>query len=454
MLEIVVLAAGRGTRMRSDLPKVLHTLAGRPLLSHVIDTARALGPSRIHVVVGHGADTVRAAIAADDVECHVQQEQLGTGHAVAQALPHCNPSSNVLVLFGDVPLLGVDTLRELLERVNGTPVMLAAQLEDPSGYGRVIRDDSGDFHAVIEHKDANEAERQVREVNTGVLAAPAAQLADLLAKVTNDNAQGEYYLPDALGLARAQGLSVGVSVTDDPLEILGVNDRLQLEQLERAFQQRQAEALMRDGVAIRDRSRIDIRGELRCGRDVEVDVNVVIEGRVSLGDGVSVGANCVLRDADIGAGTVVNPFCHIESAVVGERCQLGPYARLRPGTDLGAGARIGNFVETKNARFGAGSKANHLAYIGDTELGAGCNIGAGTITCNYDGVNKHRTELGDRVFVGSNSTLVAPVSIASDGFVAAGSVVTKAVQDGELAVGRARQRNIAGWQPPAKREDS
>ena len=453
MLEIIVLAAGRGTRMRSYTPKVLHPLAGKPLVMHVLETARALSPSHIHVVVGHGAEQVSKTVDASDVSTHLQKDQLGTGHAVATALPHCDPDSTVLVLFGDVPLLGTQTLKDLIAQVRGAPVMLAARLDDPTGYGRVIRDADGSFLEVVEQKDGDAAQLAVNEVNTGVLAAPASQLAALLQRVGNDNAQGEYYLPDALGLARGDGLSVAVSVTQDPIEMMGVNDRLQLEQLEREFQQRQAEALMRDGVAIVDRKRLDVRGQLRCGRDVSIDVGVVFEGAVTLEDGVRVGAHCVIRDAHIGAGTDIQPFCHIESARLGSECRIGPYARLRPGTDLGDTARIGNFVETKNARFGIGSKANHLAYIGDSDIGEGSNIGAGTITCNYDGVNKHRTELGDRVFIGSNSTLVAPVSIASDGFVAAGSVVTKTVGDGELAVGRARQRNISGWQRPGKREE-
>jgi len=452
MLEIIILAAGRGTRMRSNLPKVLHPLAGRPLLQHVVDTAAALNPKRTHVVIGHGADQVRDAIAGD-LEFHIQTEQLGTGHAVLQALPHCAPDSTVLVLFGDVPLMNKTTLQQLLPAADHGLVMLAAALDDPTGYGRVLRDTEGEFLGVVEQKDASTAELAIREVNTGVLAGSASLLASLLSRVGNANAQGEYYLPDALGMAVSDGLSVAVMVTEEISDILGVNDRLQLEQLERRYQITRACDLMREGVAIRDRQRIDIRGQLFCGRDVTIDVNTVFEGQVILGDGVSIGANCILKDVEIAAGTVVHPFCHLESAVVGSHCSVGPYARLRPGTVLGDAARVGNFVETKNATLGMGSKANHLAYIGDSKVGEGCNIGAGTITCNYDGANKHPTVLGDRVFVGSNSTLVAPLTIESDGFVAAGSTVTKDINSAQLAVSRARQRNIDGWRRPEKSKD-
>ena len=454
MLEVIVLAAGRGTRMRSNLPKVLHPLAGRPMVAHVVDTAREIGADRIHVVVGHGADEVRAALAADDVVFHEQTEQLGTGHAVQQAIPHCAPDSIALVLFGDVPLLAGETLAPMLEIARQQPVMLATHLDDPTGYGRVLRDDQTQFLSVVEHKDATPAQRAVREVNTGVLAAKASQLADWLAKVGNDNAQGEYYLPDVLQIARDDGWSVAVHVAADANETAGVNDRAQLEQLERTLQEQQALALLRDGVALADRRRIDIRGELVCGRDVFIDVNVVIEGRVVLGDGVRIAANCVLRDSELGDSTEVEPFSYLDGARVGARCRIGPYARLRPGSALDDAARIGNFVETKNAKIGAGSKANHLAYIGDAVVGAGSNVGAGTITCNYDGVNKHRTVLGDDVFVGSNSTLVAPVTIENGGFVGAGSTITKAVAADQLGIGRAKQRNIDGWQRPTKnRED-
>ena len=452
MLEVIILAAGKGTRMRSAIPKVLHTLAGKPLLEHVVATARNLSPTKIHVVVGHGSEQVSAAVSGDDVTCHKQQNQLGTGHAVAQALPQCDPASTVLILFGDVPLMSAKTLRNLLASTTDAPSVLSAHIPDPTGYGRVIRDAHQQFVEIVEEKDASEEQRAVQEVNTGVIAAPASLLTTLLSRVNNQNAQAEYYLPDVLGIAREDGMTVNVVVSEDPAEILGVNNRLQLEELERILQQRLAEKLLLDGVAVSDRRRLDIRGELTCGEGVSIDINVLLEGDVTLGDNVSIGANCVIRDAAIGANTVIQPFSHIERAVIGTDCFIGPYARLRPGTDLGSAVRIGNFVETKNSTLGAGSKANHLAYIGDTTVGEGSNIGAGTITCNYDGANKFPTHLGDGVFIGSNSTLVAPVTIADGGFVAAGSVITKDVLADDLAVGRAKQRNISGWQKPTKEE--
>ena len=450
MLEVIVLAAGRGTRMRSSLPKVLHALASKPMIHHVLDTARALEASRIHVVVGHGAELVSSAIAADDVTTYVQSEQLGTGHAALAAAPHCQPESTVIVLFGDVPLLSSATLSRVIKAAESGPVLLAASVKDPHGYGRVIRDSNGAFERVVEQKDANVEELSVCEVNTGVLAAKSQNLNSWLARVTNDNAQGEYYLPDVLGLAVSDGYSVEVVVTDDEVETQGVNDRIQLEALERSLQIRQAEALMARGVYLSDKSRFDLRGKLDCAEDVSIDVNVLIEGHVSIARGATIEANCVLKDCTIGEGAVVRAFSHIEGATVGPDCQVGPYARLRPGAELSAKAKVGNFVEVKNSHFGEGAKANHLAYVGDAEIGAGSNIGAGTITCNYDGVNKHRTELGENVFIGSNSTLVAPLIVEDNGFVAAGSTVTSPVGQSELAVGRAKQRNIKGWKRPEK----
>ena len=452
MLEVIVLAAGRGTRMRSSLPKVLHALASKPMIHHVLDTARALEASKIHVVVGHGAELVSTAIAADDVTTYVQSEQLGTGHAALAAAPYCQSESTVVVLFGDVPLLSTATLSRVIKAAESGPVLLAASVKDPHGYGRVIRDSNGAFERVVEQKDANVDELSVCEVNTGVLAAKSQNLNSWLARVTDDNAQGEYYLPDALGLAVDDGYSVEVVVTADEVETQGVNDRIQLEALERSLQIRQAEALMASGVYLSDKSRFDLRGELDCAEDVSIDVNVLIEGHVSIGRGAAIEANCVLKDCTIGEGATVRSFSHIEGATVGPDCQVGPYARLRPGAELSAKAKVGNFVEVKNSHFGEGAKANHLAYVGDAEIGAGSNIGAGTITCNYDGVNKHRTELGENVFIGSNSTLVAPLSVEDSGFVAAGSTVTSPVGESELAVGRAKQRNIKGWKRPEKPE--
>ena len=451
MLEVIVLAAGRGTRMRSALPKVLHPVGNKPMVSHVIDTARELNAAKIHVVVGHGGDAVSDAIAANDVSTYSQKGQLGTGHATLAAAPSCGPESTVLVLFGDVPLLSSDVLADVVRIASsGNPVLLAATLDDPTGYGRVVRNVAGDFAKVVEHKDSTAAEREINESNTGVLAAKGSDLLGWLRRVSNDNVQGEYYLPDVLRLAIEDGALVSVVVTDRADEILGVNDRLQLEHIERSFQRQQAQALLSAGVHVADSSRLDIRGSLSCSEDVFIDVNVLIEGDVVIGRGAIIEANCVLKDCVIGEGAQVRAFTHIEGAEVGPDCQVGPYARLRPGAELSAKAKVGNFVEVKNSHFGEGAKANHLAYVGDAEVGAGSNIGAGTITCNYDGVNKHRTELGENVFVGSNSTLVAPLSVEDNGFVAAGSTVTSPVGESELAVGRAKQRNIKGWRRPEK----
>ena len=449
-LEVIILAAGQGTRMKSKLPKVLHPVAGRPLLEHVIQTAQLLEPAAIHVVVGHGSERVREALGDYPLQWVEQTEQLGTGHAVLQAMPAVAEDATVLVLYGDVPLIGVDTLRSLIALAHESPALLTARLADASGYGRILRTAAGELLGVVEEKDATAEQREIDEINTGVMAAPAADLASYLPRVGNDNKQGEYYLPDVLGLAVYEGKTVGSCEAGSELEILGVNDRVQLNQVEREYQRRQGEQLMRAGVSLADAGRLDIRGTLECGSDVSIDINAVFEGRVVLGDGVSVGPNCVLRDVEIAAGSVVHAMSHLQEAVVGAGCNVGPYARLRPGTVLADGARVGNFVETKKANIGPGSKVNHLTYIGDCEMGSGVNIGAGTITCNYDGVNKHLTEIGDSVFVGSNSTLVAPLEIAAGGFVAAGSTVTKPVGDDELAVSRARQRNIQGWQRPGK----
>lgn len=453
-LEVVILAAGQGTRMRSRLPKVLHTVAGRPMLQHVVETALSLQADAVHVVIGHGAEQVREALAQFPLNWVVQSEQLGTGHAVMEALPGIAQDSAVLVLYGDVPLTQADTLRALVAAASATPALLTAKLANPAGYGRILRDEHGALIGVVEHKDATDAQRTIAEINTGVLAAPASLLKTYLPQVGNNNQQGEYYLPDVLSLAVADGLSVASVQAENEIEIQGVNDPLQLSQVEREYQRRQAEALLRDGVCIADPARIDVRGALQCGRDVRIDVNCVFEGVVELGDGVTIGPNCVLKNVTVAADSQIHAMSHLDSAEVGPGCAVGPYARLRPGTRLAAGARIGNFVEVKNTRVGVGSKANHLAYLGDADLGDGVNIGAGTITCNYDGANKHRTELGNNVFVGSNSTLVAPLTVADEGFVGAGSTVTRDVAEGELAVGRAKQRNISGWQQPRKPPES
>lgn len=449
-LEVVILAAGQGSRMRSSLPKVLHLLAGKSLLQHVIDSAQQLSPTAIHVVVGHGADQVRTAFREQALSWIEQRQQLGTGHAVLQALPAIGEGSTVLVLYGDVPLVSAGILQSLVAAAAEAPALMTATVEDPSGYGRVLRDADGAFMAVVEHKDATESERGVREVNTGILAAPASLLHRYLPSVDNSNQQQEYYLPDVLSLAVADGVPVHTASAANPLQVMGVNDQLQLSRLERELQRQRAEALMQAGVRLADPARIDIRGSLECGRDVFIDVNCVFAGEVVLGDGVSIGPNCVLRDSTVGGGSEICAMSHLESASVGSACNVGPYARLRPGTCLGDQARVGNFVETKKANIGAGSKVNHLSYVGDCEMGAGVNIGAGTITCNYDGVNKHITRIGDGAFVGSNATLVAPVEVGAEGFVAAGSTITRPVATGELAVGRGKQRNIQGWTRPGK----
>ncbi|MHA7816483.1 MAG: bifunctional UDP-N-acetylglucosamine diphosphorylase/glucosamine-1-phosphate N-acetyltransferase GlmU [Pseudohaliea sp.] len=445
-LTVVILAAGQGKRMRSSRPKVLHPVAGRPMLAHVLDLARRLEPVRICVVVGHGGDAVRDALAADDVEWVEQREQLGTGHAVLQALPQVREDDGqVLVLYGDVPLLPDAPVRELVAA--GT-ALLTARVADPAGYGRIRRDAAGAFRGVVEDRDASDEERAIDEINTGVLAIHAALLRRYLPAVSNDNAQGEYYLPEVLPLAMADGQVVHTVCTGDSGAVLGINDRLQLASAEREFQRRCAEALLREDVTLADPARLDVRGSLRCGRDVFIDVGVVVEGDVTLGDGVRVGPYCVLRDVSVEAGSELHPFSHLDGARVGADCSVGPYARLRPGTVLADRSRVGNFVETKKAAIGAGSKVNHLSYVGDATLGAGVNVGAGTITCNYDGVAKHHTTLGDDVFIGSNSTLVAPLAVANGGFVAAGSTVTRDVGEDQLAVGRGRQRNIDGWHRP------
>ncbi|GAB5412610.1 MAG: bifunctional UDP-N-acetylglucosamine diphosphorylase/glucosamine-1-phosphate N-acetyltransferase GlmU [Congregibacter sp.] len=451
MLEVVILAAGQGTRMRSALPKVLHPLANQPLLHHVLETARQLSPQRLHVVIGHGADAVRERLDAPDINWIEQKEQLGTGHAVLQAIPSIDVSSQVLVLYGDVPLLRHETLASL---ANNSPALLTAQLDDPTGYGRVVRDHSGELKGVVEHKDASDEQRLINEINTGVLVFPAALLGDYLPRVGNANAQGEYYLPDVLAMAVDEGHCVIALRADEASETMGINDRQQLAEAESLYRKRTADALMREGVSLLDPSRIDVRGRLSCDRDVIIDVNCVFEGEVHLGPGVRIGANCVLKDCSISEGSVIHPMSHIDSASVGEKCNVGPFARLRPGTKLGDNARVGNFVETKNAEVGAGSKINHLSYVGDARLGEGVNIGAGTITCNYDGVNKHHTEFGNNVFVGSNSTLVAPISIGDGGFVAAGSTVTVNVPEEALGVARGKQRNISGWKTPKQRNSN
>ena len=450
-LEVVILAAGQGTRMRSSLPKVLHGVAGKPMLGHVIDTARQLNPARIHVVIGHGADAVRQQLAADDLNFVLQEQQLGTGHAVAQALPFIQ-SEQVLVLYGDVPLTELATLQHLLEKAGPDQLaLLTVLLEDPTGYGRIIRNEAGEVMAIVEQKDASDAQRAIREGNTGILIMPGARMADWMGRLSSNNAQGEYYLTDVIAMAVADGLKVATAQPQDAMEVQGANDRRQLAELERWYQQRAARRLMAQGVTLMDPARFDLRGEVTVGRDVLIDINVILEGRVVIEDEVQIGPNCVIRDSILRKGAVVKASSHLEGAEVGEGADCGPFARLRPGAVLGAKAHVGNFVELKNALMGEGAKAGHLAYLGDAEIGAGSNIGAGTITCNYDGANKHKTVIGEDVFVGTNNSLVAPVTLGSGATTAAGSVITSEVPDAALAVGRARQRNIAGWQRPVKK---
>ena len=436
--------------MRSALPKVLHPVAGNSMLGHVIHSARQLQPRGIHVVIGHGAERVREQLSADDLNFVLQDKQLGTGHAVAQALPALS-AETVLILYGDVPLIEVETLQRLLAKVNDEQLgLLTVTLADPTGYGRIVRDGQGKVEAIVEHKDASDTQKAIKEGNTGILAVPAARLSDWLGRLSNDNAQGEYYLTDVIAMAVADGLVVATEQPHDPMEVQGANDRRQLAELERHYQLREGRRLMAQGVTLRDPARFDVRGEVTVGRDVLIDINVILEGKVVIEDDVQIGANCVIKDSTLRKGAVVKANSHIDGAVLGEGSDAGPFARIRPGTVLEARAHVGNFVELKNARLGEGAKAGHLTYLGDAEVGARTNIGAGTITCNYDGANKFKTVLGEDVFIGSNNSLVAPVDIHAGATTAAGSTITQNVEAQQLAVARARQRNIDGWARPVK----
>jgi bifunctional UDP-N-acetylglucosamine pyrophosphorylase / glucosamine-1-phosphate N-acetyltransferase len=451
-LHIVILAAGQGVRMKSARPKVLQPLGGRPLLAHVLDRALGLGADATHVVYGHGGDAVPGAFTHADVHWVLQAEQLGTGHAVAQAMPGIPDDATVLVLYGDVPLIEASTLRPLVdEAIAGRLALLAVRLEDPTGYGRVIRDAAGRVARVVEQKDATSAELQVHEVNTGILAAPAGRLRTWLSGLSNSNAQGEYYLTDIVAMAVAEDVCVEAMMAPTVAEVLGVNDRAQLAGLEASLRRRIASELMAAGVTLVDPARVDFRGQLRCGHDVVIDVNTVFEGAVELGDDVFIGTNVLIRDSRLGAGCRVLPNTIIEDADIGPRCELGPFARLRPGVALAEGVKIGNFVEVKQSRIGVGSKVNHLSYVGDSELGSRVNVGAGTITCNYDGANKHRTVIGDDVFIGSNTALVAPVEIGAGATIGAGSTISENAPAGELTVARNRQRTVHGWKRPVKK---
>ena len=449
-MEVIVLAAGQGKRMRSVLPKVLQPLAAKPMLGHVLDTARALEARRIVVVYGHGGEVVREALDAPDLAWARQDPPQGTGHAVQQAMPLVEDGDIALILYGDVPLIGVPTLQRLMAAASDRQLaLLTVNMDDPTGYGRIIRE-AGKVTCIVEEKDASPAQRQVREVNTGILAAPVTRLRGWLANLKNDNAQGEYYLTDIIAMAVAEGLEVVTTQPDAFEETLGVNNKTQLAELERIHQRNIARGLTDAGVTVIDPARLDVRGTLTCGRDVEIDVNCVFEGKVELADGVRVGANCVIRNATIGAGTRIAPFSLIEDTTMGPVCVIGPYARTRPGTVLGEDVHLGNFVEVKNSVIANHSKANHLAYVGDADIGQRVNVGAGTITCNYDGANKFRTVIEDDVFIGSDTQLVAPVRVGKGATLGAGTTLSKDAPAGELTVSRAKQVSIPGWKRPVK----
>ncbi|WP_296057943.1 bifunctional UDP-N-acetylglucosamine diphosphorylase/glucosamine-1-phosphate N-acetyltransferase GlmU [uncultured Amphritea sp.] len=451
-LDIVILAAGQGSRMKSSLPKVLHTIGGKSMLQHVIDSAMTLENSRSHIVIGHGAEAVESALSGQSVQFALQAEQLGTGHAVAQAMPNISDNGVVLVLYGDVPLTRPDTMAQLVKIAErGQFGLLTVNLTDPTGYGRIVRCDAGDVVAIVEHKDASEAQRAITEVNTGILALPTALLREWIPLLSSNNAQGEYYLTDIIAMAAEQGVRIQAIQPATEQEVQGVNNRLQQAELERWYQRRQAEALMLEGVSLADPARIDVRGEVSVGHDVAIDINVILEGRVEIGDNVTIEANCIIKDSVIGPDTHIKANSLLDQAVVADHCDIGPFARLRPGSHLASNAKIGNFVETKKARIGEGSKVNHLSYIGDAEIGTGVNVGAGTITCNYDGVNKSTTEIGDGAFIGSNSALVAPVKIGAGATVGAGSTITKEIKADQLAITRAKQTNLNNWPRPVKK---
>jgi len=450
-VNIVILAAGMGKRMNSALPKVLHPVAGRPMLAHVLDTARTLSPSRLVVVVGHGAEHVREAVAAPDVAFADQTQQLGTGHAVMQALPMLDDNQPTLVLYGDVPLTTAATLEALVHAAGAERMgVLTVEMPDPTGYGRIVRDAAGNIVRIVEQKDASDEIRAIREINTGIIVCPTGHLRRWLATLGNNNAQGEYYLTDTIERAATEGVEIVSAQPAALWETLGVNSKVQLAEVERIHQRNLAQRLLEAGVTLLDPARIDVRGQLTCGRDVTIDVGCVFEGRVHLDDGVHIGAHCVIRNATIGAGARVQPFCHIEEAKIGPAGRIGPYARLRPGTELGEDVHIGNFVEVKNSQVGDHSKANHLAYVGDTMVGQRVNIGAGTITCNYDGVNKSRTVIEDDAFIGSDTQLVAPVTVGRGATIGAGTTLTKDAPAGKLTLSRAKQMTLDAWQRPVK----
>ena len=450
-LSVIILAAGQGTRMRSDLPKVLQPLAGKPLLAHVLDTAQQLGADDVCVVYGHGGDTVPGTFPGNELRWSLQAQQLGTGHAVQQGMPETPDENRVLILFGDVPLLTAATLERLLKQTPDNELaVLSVDMDDPSGYGRIVRDGEN-VVGIVEQKDASEAELAIAEINTGVMLCPAEPLKRWLKSLGNDNSQGEYYLTDVIAMAVRDGTGVKGIKADSWVEVMGINDKKQLAEAERALQARLVDELMAQGVGFADPARVDIRGKLTCGKDVFIDVNAVFEGDVTLGDGVHIESNNLLRDSNLGAGTVVHSNCHIESSTTGDDCEIGPFARMRPGAELANNVKVGNFVEIKKSTIADGSKINHLTYIGDSEIGTGVNVGAGTITCNYDGANKHKTTIGDNVFIGSGVNLVAPIEIGKGATIGAGSTITKPVPDEQLTIERSKQITIKGWKKPVKK---
>jgi bifunctional UDP-N-acetylglucosamine pyrophosphorylase / glucosamine-1-phosphate N-acetyltransferase len=448
-VNIVILAAGRGTRMHSDQPKVLHRLAGRPLLQHVLDSAGALSPGKICVVYGHGGEAVPQAFAGSGAIFVLQDPQHGTGHAVMQALPHLEDGSTTLVLYGDVPLTEPGTLQRMLG-APGCLTILTAQLHNPSGYGRIVRGADNRVARIVEEKDATDETREIREINTGIMAIPTTKLREWLARLNNNNSQSEYYLTDVVAMAVADGVEIQTASASHDWEILGVNSKAQLAELERTYQLKEARRLLAAGVTLSDPARLDVRGKLTCGRDVEIDVGCIFEGDVNLGNGVQVGAYCVISNTRIAAGTRIAPYTHIEDAEIGEACRIGPYARIRPGTKLHTDVHIGNFVEVKNSEIAGHSKANHLSYIGDTTMGSRVNVGAGTITCNYDGANKFRTVIEDDAFIGSDTQLVAPVTVGRGATIGAGSTITRDAPEGELTLSRSKQTTVQGWKRPVK----
>lgn len=450
-LNIVILAAGKGTRMYSNTPKVLHEVGGKPILGHVIECAKVLNPSKIIVVYGYGGGTVREAFATENITWVNQAEQLGTGHAVLQALPYLDADAQSLIMLGDVPLVDVATCQALIAKASSKLAILSFNKIDPTGYGRLIRADNGNVIAIVEHKDATLEQRKITEVNTGIMAMPNMHLLKWLSQITNQNAQGEYYLTDIVGLAVQQGVEVVAEITGDEWSVTGINSKTDLAQIERVYQDRRAQGLLAQGVTLKDPARLDVRGTLSCGKDVEIDVNCVFEGVVKLGDNVKIAANCVIKNAHIKNGTQIAPFTHIDDAEIGENNRIGPFARLRPGTVLQSDAHVGNFVELKNAQVDVGSKINHLSYVGDATVGKHVNIGAGTITCNYDGANKFRTTIEDGAFIGSDTQLVAPVTVGKNATIAAGSTITRDAPAGALTLCRAReQKSITGWKRPEK----